>query len=544
MESITETLKRLGAARIALMAAVAVGLLGLIAYMSLSMSTPNMTPLYTGLNATDSAQIMTQLQTMGVPYETKDGGTQIAVPADQVLALRVRLSGQGMPSGGSVIGYEIFDRSEGLGTSNFVYNVNYVRALEGELARTIGAFSGIEGARVHLVIPKRELFAQNKAFPTASVAVTMLGANRLKKEEIGSIRHLVATAVPGLLPGRITIVDNNGRLLARGGSDEDDTGSDIEAGDEYRATVEARLRKSIEGLIEESLGIGRVKAEVTADLDLDKIVTTSERYDPDGQVARSVQSTSENEKSSEKSEDDTVSVENNLPDANAGAASGAATSSSTDRVDEVTNFEISKTVENHIQEVGSIKKLSVAVLVDGSYKTKEDGAREYIPLSADEIVQIDKLVKSAIGYDEKRGDKVEVVNMQFSSQMENVEAPSALDWLKQDLPKVLQTAIFGIVAILAILMVVRPLVNRMLEMPSRDEEDEEGLSGPAIAGHVSEEAARAAEAAMAAAEEDEVLIDVDRIKGKVKSSSIKRISSLVEEHPEETISVIRQWING
>src|SRR5690606_23559620 len=188
---------------------VALASLVFFAYLASRLDSPDMALLYADLDTKDSSQIVAKLDTLAVPYELRANGTQILVPADRALRLRMSLAEEGLPSGGSV-GYEIFDKSEGLGASNFVQNINLLRALEGELARTIGSMAQIRSARVHLVLPKRELFSRDQLQPSASIAVSTSGPGQLSKTEVAAIQHLVAAAVPGLKPQRISIVDDQG----------------------------------------------------------------------------------------------------------------------------------------------------------------------------------------------------------------------------------------------------------------------------------------------------------------------------------------------
>lgn len=536
MDSMAQSLRALGPIKLGAMAAGAVFLIAFFVFLSLRMSSPVMAPLYTGLPMQDSGKIVTELEKQGVHYELRADGGQILVPSDTVARLRMAMAEQGLPSNGSVMGYELFDQSDAMGTSNFVLNVNMVRALEGELSRTIGALAPIESARVHLVMPKRELFTREKPEPTASVAISMRGGNKLAKSQIRAIQHLVATAVPGLKASKITIVDNAGRLLAKGLSDgEEETayGSDAQ---EYRVNYERRLSRMIEDLLGSSLGAGKIRAEVTADIDFDRVITKSERYDPEGQVARSIQESEERDNSSEKDSNDTVSAGNNLPDANKNAA-GAESSRNMQRTDSTTNFEISKEVRDQISESGTINRLSVAVLVDGTYTVKDD-KQEYQPRSADELKQIATLVKSAIGYDEKRGDTVEVVNMQFSNVPDMIEEAGPLAWLQEDLHSIIQTLVIGGVAVLTILLVIRPLVTRAIEAsrtdPDLDAAEQAALSGPSLTPQLTDQRFDG--------EEEGDMINIDRIQGRVKSASYRKINEVIDKHPDEALNVLRLWM--
>lgn len=535
MQAMVQSLKELSQLKLVAMAATAVILIAFFIFLSLRISAPVMAPLYTNLPVEEGSLIVAELEKQGVPYELRANGSQIMAPSDQVLRLRMSMAEQGLPSSGSLVGYEVFDSSEALGTSNFVLNVNKLRALEGELSRTIASFQKIESARVHLVIPKRELFTRDKDEPTGSVALKLRGAVQLEKEEIAAIRHLISTAVPGLKVQRITLVDNRGRLLAKGVDKENDPGVFAAEAEEFRINYEQRMREMVERLIEQSVGFGKVKAEVTADIDFDRVVKNSEVYDPEGQVARSIQGIEESERSNERNVDDNVTVENQLPDADPNNAA-VLTQSEANRTEETTNFEISKEVTNQIKETGTVNRLSVAVLIDGTYATDAEGNQVYQPRSAEELENLEELVRSAIGYDADRGDEVKVVNMRFVGGEELIMEAGPLDWLKDDLDNIIQTLVLGGIALLAILTVIRPLVNRAIEAAELAQEEEklelEALGGPSISGSLSD---------LTGDGEEDDMINIDRIQGKIKSSTFRKINELIEKHPEETLNVLRQW---
>lgn len=534
MQAMVQSIRELSQIKLIAMAATAVLLIGFFIFISLRVSTPVMAPMFTNLPVEEGAAIVTELEQRGIPYELRANGTQILVPNDAVLRLRLLLAEQGLPSSGSIVGYEVFDSTESLGTSNFVLNVNRLRALEGELSRTIGSFQKIESARVHLVMPPRELFTRDRQEPTASVALKFRGAVSLEKQEIAAIRHLVATAVPGLKVQRITIVDNRGQLLAKGVDEDQDASVFVAEAEEFRINYEKRLRSTIERLLEQTVGYGKVKAEVTADIDFDRVVKNAEIFDPEGQVARSIQNIEENEQSNEKNVDDNITVQNQLPDQDPENAA-VLSSSQLQRSEETTNFEISKEVINQIKETGTVKRLSVAVLVDGNYTTDADGNTVYEPRGEEELGKLEDLVRSAIGYDVDRGDDVRVVNMQFAAPTDLGFEEGPLDFLKDDLDAIIQTLVLGGVAILAILLVIRPLVNRAIEAAelarAEEEMEFEALAGPSFSQRLSD----------MSDDEDEDMIDIARIEGKVKSSSYRKINDLIDKHPEETLTILRQW---
>lgn len=547
MNTMVQSLKGLSQVKLAAMIGTAVVMIGFFAYISLRVASPTFEPLYNSVPVEEGGKIVNELELQNIPYQLRRNGTQILVPGDQVDKLRLKLAQRGLPSQGSLVGNEIFDKSDSLGTSNFVLTINQQRALEGELARTISSFETVEAARVHLVMPKRELFSREASEPTASVAVKLRTANGLGKNEIAAIRNLVASAVPGLKAQRVTIVDSRGVLLAKSVDETNDPNAVSEDAESFRNDYEKKMGDRLERLLEQSLGVGKVKAEVHAEIDFNRTVKNSEKYDPEGQVARSVQSVKEDESSNEKSSD-SVSVSNNLPAAQAGGGGAGGSNAAKKRVEETTNFEISKEVTNSIKEAGVVKKLSVAILVDGVYTTDADGKSQYAPQSDDQLKKIEELVQSAVGYDATRGDEVKVVNMQFAAEPAEMFASSPLDFLKQDLSSIIQTLVLGGVAILAILLVIRPLVARAIESAEsaakEDEMEQAALAAPSIAARLTDQSRKAQEEEEeTSAQEPEEMINIDRINGKLKSSTYAKINNMIDKHPEETAQILRQWLS-
>lgn len=552
MSAFVETMRGMNRASAMVMLGLASMLVVAFIVMALRMTTAAMAPLYTNLTLEDSSRIVAELEKNGVPYELLGNGSQILVPNDRVLRMRMALAGQGLPATGSVVGYEIFDRSETLGTSNFVLNINMMRALEGELSRTIAAINNVETARVHLVFAKREVFSRDKDKPTASVTVKMRGGKVLEKGEVQSITHLVASAVPGLEASRVTVVDSHGRLLARGDGDSMEAASGRNA--EQRITFETHLQQNLEDIIEKVIGAGKVRVQVAADINFDRVVTNSEKFDPDGQVARSVQSNSERSNSQEKAAKENVSVSNNLPQGAFAGDSGGSSSQINEQAVETTNFEISKTIQNHVSEGGDVKKLSVAVLVDGTYTDDE----KYTPRTEEEINKIRSLVSTAIGFDEKRGDKIEIVNMRFTTETFNVGEESVFQKFRLEAQSIIQTLIIAVVAILAILLVLRPAVTQLIrqsqssssrvsaELASMGGGDAPRLPGAMGSGATFGGGGMQTGLSMAggAVSEMESLMDVANVKGGMRVSSMRKVNEIIDQYPDETMNVIRNWMQS
>ncbi|MCP4923210.1 MAG: flagellar M-ring protein FliF [bacterium] len=554
MTSAAETIQKLGIVRLGVMAAVLAGLAGFFFFLIARISSPEMTLLYGDLDPSDGARVVSKLEASATPYDIKGGGTQIYVPADQVARMRMGMAEAGIPTGGS-IGYEIFDKGETLGTTSFVQNINRMRALEGELSRTIRTLSPIASARVHLVMPKKSLFGTQRDEPRASIVIKLQGPGRLSKNRVSSIQHLVASAVPGLDAANISIVDDRGNLLARGDKEANSMGAPLDI-DEARFDYERRLGRSIEDLVGRIVGLGKVRAEVTEDLDFDRTTENSEIYDPDGRVVRSSQTTEEGNQSKEALANQGVSVQNNLPDAPEGEEAGG-NSTQSNRVEEVVNYEISKTIRSHVRESGGIKHLSLAVLVDGNYTTNESGAEQYAPRTEEEMQKIGKLVKSAIGFSEERGDTVEVINMRFAPEatLDVLEIESFFLGLEKHqvirLAEILILVFFGL---LILLLVVKPLLSKAMEGGSSSvgegQASPEAVQGAVEAHALAQAQTQAPEAgtmpaALAAPQSSELsqMIDLKKVEGQVRASSVQKIGDMINESPDEAVNIVRGWMN-
>src|ERR1700751_6157591 len=311
------------------MVAVPAALIGFFAFVIMRVTTPQMITLFTDLSLEDSSSIIKDLERQGVPFEIRNEGSAILVPKDKVTRLRMKLAEGGLPKGGAV-GYEIFDKSDALGTTSFVQNINHLRALEGELARTISSIDRIQAARVHLVLPERPLFSRETPEPSASIVVRVRGA--LEPQQIRAIRHLVASSVSGLKPQRVSIVDESGQLLADGASSD----ADQQVGDERRAAFEKRMRKQVEDIVSSVVGQGRARVQLSADFDYNKVTQTSDKFDPEGPVLRSSQAREES--SASVADNGQVTVGNELPGNQNNNASGATPRDQSKKSEETNNY--------------------------------------------------------------------------------------------------------------------------------------------------------------------------------------------------------------
>lgn len=549
METLRNFVRTLGPVRLAVLAGVALALLGFFVWIITRASAPQQALLYGDLDMADAGRVVAQLEASNIPYRLDSGGGSIYIAAEQVARTRVALAEQGLPSGGSV-GYEIFDSGESLGTTNFQQNINLVRALEGELGRTIRSIDTVKAARVHLVLPRRELFSREKPEASASVLLQMRGRARLTPAQVVAVQHLIASAVSGLAPGRISIVDGQGTLLTEGQEGGDEVALAAGKADQRRRELQTHLSRTVEQLLERIVGPGKVRTEVSADIDFDRINTSEEIFDPDGQVVRSTQSVEQSGNNRDGAGGAPVSVASNLPDANLAATSPAGGMSSENRSEETVNYEISKKVVNHVREAGVIKRLSVAVLVDGTYAPAAGGAHEYQPRAAEELEKLANLVRNAVGFDAERGDKVDVVSMRFADADVPADAqPELLLGLeKNDVFRIGEYLALLLTATLVLLLVVKPIVAKAIEgTPSRAGGSRtpllRGQSGkPALTGPADE--ARTAIAVAGGDVRHDEMIDIDRVDGRVKASSVKRVGEIVDKHPEESLAIVRGWLHS
>ncbi|KRR18342.1 flagellar basal-body MS-ring/collar protein FliF [Bradyrhizobium retamae] len=537
MQSLVAFLKGLGAARLMAMVAVTTALIGFFAFVIMRVTTPQMTTLFTDLSFEDSSSIIKDLERQAIPFELRNEGAVIMVPKDKVTRLRMKLAESNLPKGGGV-GYEIFDKSDALGTTSFVQNINHLRALEGELARTIRAIDRIQAARVHLVLPERPLFAREAPEPSASIVVRVRGS--LEPPQIRAIRHVVASAVNGLKPQRVSIVDEAGRLLADGAGKD----PEIAVGDERRTAFEKRMRNEVEAIVSSVVGQGRARVQLTADFDYNKITQTSDKFDPEGRVLRSTQTREESSLTAENNGQ--VTVNNELPGNQTNTTTPAARDQSK-KSEETNNYEISRTTKTEVTEAGRVNRISVAVLVDGAYTKNEKGEMVYQDRSKEQLDRIATLVRSAIGFDQKRGDQVEVVNLRFA------EAPSVppvvepggflgmLQFTKDDVMYVIELGVMMLLGLVVLFLVIRPLVKRILAaevVPAPTEPTLALIEGSGPNGELGPN-----QALIAGTSGTAQLIDVAQVQGQVHAQAVHRVGELAERNPNETASIVRQWLS-
>lgn len=518
------------------MGCVLIFLMGFLVYLAAHMGSTDMAVLFNELDPADTKNIIAQLEEQNVPYRLSKNGTEILVPVGDALKLRVQLAET--VNAGGIVGYELFDKAQSPGVGHDVINLQMLRALEGELSRTIRAIDNVKAARVHLVLPRREMFSREEQTASASVIVRMADKTKLGPKQVEAIQRLVAAAVPKMQMNNVSIMDAHGTLLTKNFDDNEQM--QMTSNEELRRDHEKRLISSVQSLIEQSVGQGKVRVQASLEMDFDQVVINKEVYDPDAQVLRSSTTIEENSNTDER--EPVVSVEQNLPDAEAKNTNQV--SQKSNRTEETVNYEISKEVTSQVRKNGVIKRLSVAVIVDGTYLTKPDGTKEYVARTEKELELLTTLVRSAVGYDATRGDTVEVINLPFFNPDEllAMEDPVVfMNFTKQEIVKMVEGLCVAFVAVLVILLVVRPLIIKAFEQPENEAEKEERmLMAQREALHQLE--APTSNAALADAEQLEELIDIAKVEGRVKASSVKKIGEIIEQHPEEAVDIIRNWL--
>lgn len=523
------------------MIAVTAALIGFFGFLIMRVTAPQLVTLFTDLSYEDSSAIIKELERQAIPFEMRNDGAVLMVPKDKVTRLRMKLAESNLPKGGGV-GYEIFDKSDALGATSFVQNINHLRALEGELARTIRAIDRVQFARVHLVLPDRPLFSRETPEPSASIILRVRG--QLEPAQVRAIRHLAASAVNGLKPQRVSIVDERGSLLANGAAS--DASTDGATGEERRVSFERRLREQVEGIVSSIVGNGRARVQLSADFDYNKITQTSDRFDPEGRVVRSSQSREESSATADNREGQ-VTVGNELPGAQQQNAQPTAKDQSK-KSEEIINYEISRVTKTEVVEAGRVNRVSVAVLVDGIYGKNDKGETTYQPRAKEDLDRIAALVRSAIGFDAKRGDQVEIVNLRFADGPAElpVAEPQGLlgkfQLTKDDIMWVIELGVMAFLGLVVLFLVIRPLVKRVLSPES------------IIAGALASGAAAALPAAAPAATiptgtavavtgpTASGMIDRAQVNGQLHAQSMQKIGELADQNPNETASIVRQWL--
>ena len=435
--------------RLAILVVAVVTLISIVAFV-IFVNQKEYRTLFSNLSTEDAGEIVTVLQEKKIPYKVSSAGDSILIPAEYVSELWLSLAASGLPKGGGV-GFEIFD-NKNFGVTDFVQQLNYQRALQGELSRTINGLDEIQHSRVHIVIPQKSLFVEKQAKPTASVIIKIKTGRKLRASQIEGIASLVAGSIEGLSPEEVMIVDSGGNILAtvKSGSQlSKQTDSQIE----FQRNVEKGLANRIQSMLEKVVGEGKVVARVSAVLDFRVMEKTEESYDPEEPVVRSLHRRTEKSNAPVRGGENTV-----------GSTDGrSAKSYGTDheKTDEIVNYEINRVVSKTVMPVGEVEKLSVAVLVDGVYNKNDKGVEEFQPRSKKEIENMEDLVKRSVGFDAKRSDQIVVTSIPFRKvELENglVEEGFWKTKLHLAIP-LIKHFISLIVLIFVLFFILRPLIK-------------------------------------------------------------------------------------
>lgn len=476
-------------------------------------------PLFSNLTSEDAGEIIKKLKEQKVPYQIAADGKAVMVPSDKVYDLRLSLASEGLPQGGGV-GFEIFDRKN-FGMTEFVQKLNYQRALQGELSRTISQIAGVDQVRVHIVIPEKSLFKDSEKPPTASVVLKMKSSRALKESEVQGVVHLVSSSIEGMDPEHVTILDTRGKVLSKGGAS--DPAAKMSASmQETQRTYEKNAEERLQTLLDNVVGPGKSAARVSALFDFRQVEKYEEKYDPETTAVRSEQR-SEEKAAAASATGGVPGVQSNMgrmtPAAGAGSAGGGS------KNDETLNYEVSRMTARTVEPVGTVSKVSVAVLVDGKYDAtavSKDGKPvkpKYAPRSPEELQKIEALVKSAVGFNPDRGDQVTVVNIPFQEGMDAPEVTSGW-WSNPMLTAVMKNALIGGGFLALIMFVIRPLVKILKASAPRREESAYSLEDM----------------------EHEKLMAAQRAQLAMTSSNQLELVEVVKQSPYQTAQILQNWL--
>lgn len=501
---------------------IAVSLIGfgLLFYIT---NRPTYKVLYTDLSDQAAGDVVNWLKKHDIPYKLEQGGSTIEVPSDKVYSVRLELASAGLPKNGTV-GFEIFDH-QGLGTTDFVEHVNYQRALQGELERTIEEYPEVEDARVHIAMPKQSLFITHSPQPKASVVLKLKPGYHLDINQLKGIVYLVASAVPKLSTKNVTVVDTTGDILYQQGLVSNNSLSKLtQAQIEYQRQIENYYKQKIQSMLDEALGPGEAIARVSADIDFDKIDISEDRYDPDNVAIRSQQKILETIKN--PTTGGIPGVKGGLANKLQGNVNQASNSTIKQKEETTTNYEITEIKKQINGSIGKIKRLSVAVLVDGTYKIK-NGKKVYVPRSAEEMAALKNIVKAAMGYSEDRGDELSVVNVPFNI---TTTKPSKMARAIAIGSKLIRPLTNLVLALLFIFLILRPLLKRYVFKPEESETALPGAEG-AEAGVEAIEGAIGEEEALPHAPAFEPLPNVH-----------EELRNVANDYPERAAALIKIWL--
>ncbi|TPL12462.1 flagellar M-ring protein FliF [Mesorhizobium sp. B2-4-14] len=538
IQSIISNLRGFGVRRLAMLAGIAVLVMGVIGIASVYLNRPAYDTLYVGLDRSDVNQIGLVLGEAGIGFDVGADGTSVLVPAGTTAQARMLLAEKGLPTSANA-GYELFDNVGSLGLTSFMQQITRVRALEGEIARTIQSISGIKAARVHIVMSERANFRRDEQQPSASVVIRYAGIDAEKSAQ--SIRHLVAAAVPGLSADKVTVLDSNGNLLAAG-DDPSNTSAARTLGVEQ--TVEVQIGDNIRRALTPYLGPDNFRASVKAEINTDTRQTEETIFDPNSRVERSVQSVRANENNNQRQASTPASVEQNLPETQATATEGPQSSSQNDRKEEITNYEINSKKIATVSNGYTVTKMSIAVVVNQDRLKAILGKDATPDQIAKRVADIQKMVASATGFDDKRGDVVDVSAVEFIDGLDGEAIPQAgmLDSIGQHAGTLINAGAFIVVVFLVAFFGLRPMAAALTARAT-----------PAIAGPNFDEVQRSLPTPEAAASADAGVAigalpgarpgatPLDDLRQKIRPAPQERLARMVDINEERTAQILRKW---
>lgn len=536
LQAIVNNLGALGARRLGLLAAAGVLMVALIVGASVYLNRPAYEPLYVGLERADVNQIGLVLGEAGIGFDVASDGTTVLVPVGQTAEARMLLAEKGLPTSTNA-GYELFDNVGSLGLTSFMQEITRIRALEGEIARTIQSIAGIRAARVHIVLAERASFRRDQQKSSASVVIRTSSSMEATRSA-NSIRHLVAAAVPGLEADDVTVLDSAGTLLA--------SGDDLSNSTANRAiTVEQNVALQIEDNIRRALtpylGADNFRASVKADVNTDQRQIEETIFDPESRVERSTQIIRSNDNSQQSTTNQPATVEQNLPEEQANATEGPQSSENSERKEEVTNYEINSKKIATVSNGYDIAKLSIGVVVNQKRLAEVVGEGATPEQIAERVAEIQAMVSSAAGLSEARGDQINVAAVQFLDGLvgEPLPEPGLIDLVKSQSGTLINAGAFVIVALLVALFGLRPMMAAVTRTtPPATEMAEANLALPA-AGETPQIAAGETAALPGASTGQPTALD--DLRQRIRPAPQERLARLVDINEERTAQILRKW---
>ncbi|PLP56967.1 flagellar M-ring protein FliF [Mesorhizobium loti] len=533
LRSIVINLQDFGTKRLAIMAGIALLTLAVIGIGSVYLNRPSYETLYVGLERSDVNQIGMVLSEAGFNFDVGSDGTSVLVPVGTTAKARMLLAEKGLPTSANA-GYELFDKVGSLGLTSFMQQVTRVRALEGEIARTIQSLAGIKAARVHIVMSERANFRREEQQPSASVVIRYAGIDGGKAAM--SIRHLVAAAVPGLSAEKVTVLDSAGNLLAAG-DDPSNTSAVRSLGVER--TVESQIEDNIRRALTPYLGPDNFRASVKADVNTDTRQTEETIFDPESRVERSVQTVKANENSNQRQAATPATVEQNLPETQAAASDGPQSSSRNDRKEEITNYEINSKKIATVSNGYTVTKMSIAVVVNQQRLMSVLGKDAKPEQIAQRVADIKKMVASATGLDEKRGDVIDVSAVEFIDGLDGQElaAPGILDAVAGYTGSLINAVAFIVVVFLVAFFGLRPMAAALTNKPAAlagpsFDDVQRSLPNPGTASDAETPAPALADSRPA---------PLDDLRRKLRPAPQDRLARMVDINEERTANILRKW---